>query len=46
MFSIPCVCKYSEREKHLLDYPDLDLMLQLNQYLESYIFKSLKPFVH
>jgi len=29
----PGVCKLSEREKHLINCPDPDLILQLNQYL-------------
>jgi peptidoglycan LD-endopeptidase LytH len=29
----PGVCKYSEREKYLLNCPDPDLILQMNQYL-------------
>lgn len=29
----PGVCKYSEREKYLMNCPDPDLILQLNQYL-------------
>ncbi len=29
----PGVCKFSEREKYLMNSPDPDLLLQLNQYL-------------
>jgi murein DD-endopeptidase MepM/ murein hydrolase activator NlpD len=29
----PGVCKYSEREKYLLNCPDPDLLLQMNQYI-------------
>jgi murein DD-endopeptidase MepM/ murein hydrolase activator NlpD len=29
----PGVCKYSEREKYLLNCPDPDLMLKLNKYI-------------
>jgi peptidoglycan LD-endopeptidase LytH len=30
----PGVCKYSEKEKYLLNCPDPDLILQMNQYLQ------------
>ena len=31
----PGVCKYSEKEKYLLNCPDPDLILQMNQYTET-----------
>ena len=31
----PGVCKYSEKEKYLLNCPDPDLILQMNQYAEQ-----------